>query len=158
LRKRDLIKKSFAKYINEDVREGVLNGLQEAGHLDTKRIDFVLILVDDSDSKDCPSIISEAVAVIDKHNGMVDSIIGPFIVVLFGAPVEQPESESKRKGLVQAISKAIGEKVSIVHGHSECLVGTVGGKSRMSYTALIPAFKEILNRLSSLPYGRVLEI
>jgi hypothetical protein len=158
MRKRDLIKKTFAKYIDEDVLERVLNGLQEASHLETKKIEFVLVLVDDTDSKECPSIIRAAVAIIDKYEGMVDSIVGPLIVVLFGAPVAQPGSESKRKALVQAITKAIGEKVSMVHGHSECLVGTVGNESRMSYTALIPGFKEILRRLSGLPYGGVLEI
>jgi len=158
LRKHDLIKKTFAKYIDEDVLERVLNGSQEAVQLKTKKVDFVLILVDDTDSKECPSIIKEAVAIIDKCDGMVDSIVGPFIVVLFGAPVAQPESESKRKALVQAITKAIGEKISMVHGHSECLVGTVGNESRMSYTALIPGFKEILRRLAGLPYGGVFEI
>jgi hypothetical protein len=158
LRKHDLIKKTFAKYINEDVLERVLNGSLEAGHLTTKQIDFILVLVDDTNSKECPSIIRDAVAIIHKFDGMVNSIVGPFIVVLFGVPVAQPESESKRKGLVQVISKAIGEKVSIAHGHSECLVGTLGHESRMSYTALIPGFKDVLKRLSSLPYGGVLEI
>lgn len=158
MRKPDLIKWAFARYINEDVLERVLNGSQETGHLETKEIDFVVLLVDDTDPNECPSIIKEAVGIINKYEGMIDSILDSFIMVLFGAPIAQPESRLKGKELVQTLSKAIGQKVSIVHGHSEYLVGTVGNESRISYTALIPGFKEILSRLSGLPYGGVFEI
>jgi hypothetical protein len=158
LKKRDLIKKAFTKYVDEDVIDRVLNGSQELPPLETKQIDFAIVLVDDRDPNECSSIIYKAIGIINKYEGMVDSIVGPFILVLFGVPVPQPEARSKRKELVKALSEAIGEEASIVHGHSECLVGTLGGESRMSYTALIPGFKEILGRLANLDYGSVLEI
>lgn len=158
MKKRDHIKKAFSRYADKDVIGQILNGSQELPPLETKQIDFAMVLVDDRNPNECSSIIYKAVGIISKYEGMVDSIVGPFILVLFGAPVPQPEARSKRKELVKALSEAIGEKASIVHGHSECLVGTLGGESRLSYTALIPGFKEILGRLANLDYGGVLEI
>ena len=158
MKKRNLIKKAFAKYVDEDVIGQVLNGSKEPPPLETKHIDFAMVLVDDRDPQECASVIYESIGIIKKHEGMIDSIVGPFIMVLFGAPVPQPEARSKRRDLVLALSEAIGQKASIVHGHSECLVGILGGESRMSYTALIPGFKGILGRLSGLAYGGVLEV
>jgi hypothetical protein len=158
LKKRGLIRKAFAKYVDEDVVGQILNGSKGLPPLETKQIEFAMVLVDGRDPHECSSIIYKSIDIITKYEGMVASIVGPFILVLFGVPVPQPEARSKRKELVKALSEAIGEKASIVHGHAECLVGTLGGESRLGYTALIPGFKEILGRLANSDYGGVLEI
>lgn len=157
-RDRKRIKKLFGEYVNPDALEDILSGQFLDNQMTKKDIDYVLILIDGNDALRTADIISSVVTSSEKYNGMIETITGSLVVVLFGALPAETKAKENRKRLIEELTKTHGAFLSIVHGQEQCFVGTVGSESRKAFTALIPNYKDKLSRLSSLKYGEQHEV
>ncbi|WP_035277857.1 hypothetical protein, partial [Desulforegula conservatrix] len=149
------IKKSFGQFLSPKLIEDVLSSNIDIPELHEKEIEYLFILA--KEGLRTNQIISDVLDIISNYEGMVESITGPFIVVLYGVPLPQPNAKEKRQRLTDELLSKFEDSVSIVHGNTTCRVGTVGNKSRFAYTAMIPSYKEKLKILSSLEYGNQVE-
>ncbi|HEV8474168.1 MAG TPA: CHASE2 domain-containing protein [Methylomirabilota bacterium] len=93
--------------------------------------------------------LSEMTEIVFKHGGTVDKYIGDAIMALYNAPLEDPEHAIKavRTGLefqerTLAVSKRWEDKLGIPIRNGvgintgEAVVGTLGSKQRLEYTAI----------------------
>lgn len=93
--------------------------------------------------------LTEMVAVIQKHNGMVDKFLGDGIMAIFGTPVEDPDAAfngvraalgmmAALRGLNDRFVKRGVQPLSIGIGihRGEAVVGNIGSPQKMEYTAI----------------------
>ncbi len=156
--KDEKIKKAFGQYIPANIIDNLMSADNVSFELIEKEIDYAFILVSESSIESVPQIIKAVLDIAEKHEGMVESITGPLIIVLLGIPQPQDNAQKRRHALVVDLHESLGASISIVHGNTKCLVGTVGNKNRSTITALIPNYKEKLKLLSNMEYGQQLEI
>jgi hypothetical protein len=155
---KEQIAKLFTDYVSEKVIDDSGAGKLELNKLEEIEVDYLLILQSDDTSEPVGHPVEKVLDLIEKHDGMVESITNYLIIVLFGVPFKQDDSHLKRKSLVKELGGSMGNYLSIVHGHAKCQVGIIGNKNRHAYTAIIPSFKEKLQVLSSQDFGQHLEI
>jgi hypothetical protein len=160
-RQKEELKKAFSQYVSPKVAEDIVENRIPDGpltELTKKKIYYVFILVDDSDINRTPDIISSVVQLAQDNNGIVDTITGSLIIIHCGFFADEGSPDENKKQLIEDLIKTHGNLLSIIHGSETCVVGNVGGDSIMSFTALVPNYKEKLFRLASLKYGEQLEI
>lgn len=150
------LKKSVGQFLSPKSIKNILSSNIDIAKLHEKEIEYLFILT--KENLRTNQIISDVLDTISNHEGMIESITGPFIVVLYGVPLPQPNAKEKRQLLAEELLKKFENSLSIVHGRAICHVGTVGNKSRFTYTAMIPSYKEKLSILSSLDYGKQVEL
>ena len=59
----------------------------------TKHIHFLLVLASQDETAQPEQTISQALDIAMAHDGMVESITGTLITILFGAPIKQPDAK-----------------------------------------------------------------
>jgi hypothetical protein len=121
------------------------------------RIDYVLAFV----RGESPDQISERVArVADlalSHDAMVYDIVSALVIMAFGTlPTSSPGSDN-RSALVHAMHEQLRADIKILHGAADGHYGLFGGKSRLSYTFLVPHFDRMLAALGRLQFGETKE-
>ncbi len=90
---------------------------------------------------------SEMIEIIFEYQGTIDKFIGDAIMVIFGAPVEQPDHALRAVQCAIAIQKKIAElnhqhpdsapvEMSIGINSGEAVAGCLGNNRRMDYTVL----------------------
>ncbi len=121
-----------------------------------KPIGYILIFIDSEDSQDIQDAIASIVD-IGEQEAMIEDIAGSLIRILIGVPLPRTEPDKAIQKTVRRLVSIIGPKVSIIYGTTSCPVGIVGTEKRKSYTALIPKYRQILQRLVSMPVGTVEE-
>ena len=145
---KSIIKKAFGKYINN-----ILNGHND---LSEKTVQYILMFVKETDY--FQETIKTIFDIVQEHDGMIESMTGSLISVLFNVPLDQPDSEKKRLLLISALSERVGSDLTIVHGQCICPVGSLGNEKRLCYTAIIQDYKSKINKLSSLAFGEIVEL
>ena len=159
LKEREQLKGAFGKYVDEEIANMVMRGdLSLGGELKTATVFFSDIRSFTSISeKLTPQEVVEflneymtlMVAVVHKHDGVVDKFIGDAIMAIWGAPVTRPNDAQNavyaalkmREVLAQFNQdRGTSEKPSVHIGMSlntgELLAGQIGSHDRLEYTVI----------------------
>lgn len=164
----------IAKYVSKDIMEEILKDPDKI-KLDGKRSDITVLFVDirnfthiseimDSEkvSQLLNDYFSELIPVIFKYNGTVNKFIGDAIMVIFGAPLEDPDHPQKAVKCAVEIHKKIQDlrvkwvleedrpdiNIGIGVSSGDAFVGNVGSEERFEYSA-IGNTVNIANRLET---------
>jgi adenylate cyclase len=159
LEERDRLRTTFGKYMTDSVVSHLLNHRVELGG-DTLP---VTILFSDirgftsiSEHLDAQSLVAllneyftEMVDIVMDHGGVVDKYIGDAIMVVFGAPVPQPDDALRavqaavrmREALARLNERLAARGVAPIRTgvgiHSgEVVAGNIGSERRMEYTVI----------------------
>ena len=151
------IRKELQRLVNPEVVAQLQTQFQ-VGHLETKHFQFVLILVDETNTKETPAVISRVVDTILEHGAILSNITSSLLVGLFGVPFPEGNSPEVRRGLVDALLRENGDRIRIVHGECDGAVGNLGNQKRWSYGAVIPRFSGVLKTLLETKFGTAVEV
>jgi adenylate cyclase len=161
LRERQAVKSAFARYVSNQVLDSIL----ESGHAPTVHGDRRKITVLFSDIRSFTTLaeklspeevvqilneyFAEMVEIVFRNKGTLDKFIGDGLMVIFGAPAEDPEQEKHAVQTAIEMQQAIHRlstkweaegKSAIRAGigiHSgTAIVGNIGSEERMEYTAI----------------------
>jgi len=151
------IRKAFRTLVDsEEVAK--LQTQFQARQLETRHFQFVVILVDETNPKEIPAVISGVVDTILQHGAIVSDITSSLVVGLFGVPFPEGNSPEVRRGLVDALLREHGDRIKIAHGHCDGAVGNLGSQKRCSYGAVIPGFAGVLKTLLETKFGTAVEV
>jgi adenylate cyclase len=88
----------------------------------------------------------EMVAIVDRHNGIVNKFLGDGFLALFGAPLEDDRAAVNALAAAQAMLRAVDEWNKVRPQHAlrvgigihlgEAVTGTVGSPQRKEYTVI----------------------
>ena len=160
-RKKEMIKKTFQRYVSRDVVEEILKN-PEGLALGGKRQHMTILFSDIrnftpmSESLKAEEVVellnmyfSEMTGIIFKYRGTLDKYIGDAVMALFGAPKELSNSEElavrtaiemqEKMKEFRAAMKLRGKKeISIGVGLNagEVIVGNIGSGQQMNYTVI----------------------
>ena len=161
LRERDTIKRAFSGYISRQVLETIM----EKGEMPSLKGERRRITVLFSDIRGFTSLAEEMrpeevvrllseffdrmVEVILRHQGIIDKFLGDGMMVIFGAPIDDPYQEEhavlaavEMQKELQALCarwEAEGRrpiKMGIGINSGAAVVGNIGSAERMEYTAI----------------------
>ena len=86
------------------------------------------------------------IAIVSEHGGTIDKFVGDCVMVIFGAPVDQPDHEYHAILCARSIQRAVaslnrerdGRAITMGIGinSGEAMTGCLGSAQRMDYTAL----------------------
>jgi hypothetical protein len=152
------VRKEFQKLVGPEAAAKLLSEPLRVGQFETRRFQFVLILVDEVEPQRIPAIISTVVDTILQHGATVSDITSSLLVALFGVPFLGGNYPEARRGLVDALLRQNGDRIRIAHGQCEGPVGLWGSQERCSYGALIPGFSNVLNALLEAKAGTAVEV
>src|SRR5690606_32839708 len=98
-------------------------------------------LAPDEVVRELNALLEVMVACTFKHEGTLDKFIGDAILVLFNAPIDQPDHAERAVRPAVAIQQRLaghgsGLGVGIGVHRGEAVVGTIGTPQRMEYTAI----------------------
>lgn len=122
----------------------------------SRTIDFVLALVRDEELDAIPGLLVGIVALAWAHRGFPDSVTGPLVLVVFGAPTPDPESAAHRAAFIAGLVETLGDRAKILHGRAPALVGLVAGPYG-PYGVAMAGFGGLLRELTGLEFGQVRE-
>ena len=151
----------FGKYVSESIAQRVLDAQTQAALEGEKRNATVLI----SDIRGFTRMIQELGAeqvvhtlneyftrmidVIAQYDGTVNKFIGDAIVVLYNAPLTQPDANERAIATARAMQDAVREmntqradktlpplRIGIAIDVGEVVCGNVGSPKRLEYTAI----------------------
>ena len=123
--------------------------------LATRDVDFAYVLVRDDPLEAAPDLLAQVLDCAHDSGGDVVSCDASLVLVAFGWTKDALPSEGQREAFARSIEEKLGKRASCVHGRRKCLVGTVGGEHRKSYTLLFSGCREVLLDLASTPLGTV---
>ena len=173
-RKKEMIKKTFQRYVSRDVVEEILKN-PEGLALGGKRQHMTILFSDIrnftpmSESLKAEEVVellnmyfSEMTGIIFKYRGTLDKYIGDAVMALFGAPKELPNSEElavrtaiemqEKMKEFRATLKIQGKNeiaIGIGLNAGEVIVGNIGSGQQMNYT-VIGDVANTASRLESL--------
>lgn len=161
VRKRRFLQGAFSSYVSPQILEEIITGRIRPGLAGTRQTICVMFcdirsftaLAEKMPPEEVISLLNEhfagITAAIYKHEGTINKFLGDGLLAFFGAPqpMDSPEKnalEAAQDMLVAALKlnmrlQAVGKTpISIGIGlHSgEAILGHVGGKSHMEYTAI----------------------
>lgn len=123
-----------------------------------RHFQFVVVLLDDSQPDNVPTILSRVMDASFRHYGMISNISASIVVACLGVPHPDGDSVERRTKLVTTLVSENGALIRIAHGQCNSKVGILGCEKLYVYGALIPGFNSILSRLLDSPAGTVIEV
>ncbi len=161
LREREELKGAFARYVSQEVMEEILQARGELSLKGTRRKVTVLFsdirnfttLAEGHSAEEVVGFLNEyfehMIDIVFRNHGTLDKFLGDGLMVLFGAPLEDPQQEyhAVRTAVEMQLELqrlrekwAIGLNAEIRVGigiHTgQAIVGNVGSSRRMEYTAI----------------------
>ena len=79
---------------------------------------------------------THVVDIVFKYNGTVDKFMGDGILVMFGAPIPDPEHRQKAMACAQEILKIVKQEIGISLHSGMAFVGFLGPRHKLEYTAV----------------------
>lgn len=151
-------RKTLEKMVSPEAAAGILRGDPPEGPPFTAgRIEFVLVYVAGNTPEEISEHVGSVTEMATSHDGIVASIIGALVVIVFGTRPHKSPANELRIALVGQMNQALSSHMKIVHGVSDGHCGIVGGGTLAYYTFILPGFDAILGRLSRLEFGQVEE-
>jgi adenylate cyclase len=161
LRERDTIKRAFSGYISRQVLETIM----EKGELpalkgERRRITVLFAdirgfttISEDMTPEEVVEMLSEffdrMVEVLMRHKGTIDKFLGDGMMVIFGAPLDDPYQEEHAVLAAIEMQKELGNlckewesrgrrpiKMGIGINSGAAIVGNIGSEDHMEYTAI----------------------
>src|SRR5262249_36509320 len=129
----------------------------QIGPPEVKHFQFVVILVEDTNPEQVPAMINAVMSTLVHYHANISNVAPPLIMALLGVPFLESNSPEKRRELVDALLRENSERVRIAHGACDGAVGIFGGDGRRTYSAVIPGFAEILQKLLPAKFGAAIE-
>jgi adenylate cyclase len=161
LKEREMVKSAFARYVSRQVMDNIISSgamPQVTGHRKKVTVLFCDILGFSTISETMSpegvvDMLNEyfeiMVDIVFRHQGMLDKFMGDGLMVLFGAPQEDPyQEEHALKAAVEMQQELrrlrerheaegrVGFSIRIGINSGPAVVGNVGSSQRMEYTAI----------------------
>jgi hypothetical protein len=150
---------AFQKYVSTETIARLLretdSGIKPP---EVKHFQFVVILADDTNPQELPSMISNVMSTLVQHRANITNITSSLFVALLGVPFPENNSAQARRELVDALLRENGNRIRVVHGECDGPFGMFGGGGRLSYGGLIPGFSAALKKLLHAEFGTAVEI
>jgi hypothetical protein len=122
---------SFEGYVSPETSAKLLRegkpGIQPP---QVRHFQFVVILVDDANPNDVPTMIETVTGTLVRQHATVLNIASALLVGLLGVPFPESNSPQARLELVAAILQDNGARVRVAHGECDGAVGMFGGHQR----------------------------
>lgn len=152
---------ALSRYVSRQVASHILAGEKEIWLAGSRR--EVAVLMSDirgftpmSEKMDPEALVSllnryfkVMIDIVFKHDGMLDKFVGDEIMVVFGAPLDQPDAETRAFKCAAEMQKAMGDfnagqraaggpelGVGIAVHSGPVVAGNVGSETRMDYTVM----------------------
>jgi hypothetical protein len=157
-REKRVVRRAFSSVVSPDVLE-----LMESGaHIlppEERDVEFIIVRVRDDDARSACAIIARVVDSKElQKQAFIGDIVSNIVFLAINVPRKFSDSTMSRQELVNWLLQQHGSDIALVHGTRKCLVGNIGGNTRMSYQAMLPNVLSILARLSKVQYGSDQEI
>ena len=162
LGKREKIEKTFRKYVDAQVAERILNGVETELRIEGESVNAVILFVDirgftklseKTPPKEIVHLLNhffeKMVRIIQDHNGIIDKFIGDNMMAVWGVPcsVEDAEQKAIRAALLmikevsvwneELKSKGLAEVgIGIGINTGNVIAGSIGSSDRMEYTVI----------------------
>lgn len=162
LGKREKIEKTFRKYVDAQIAQRILDGVETELRIEGQNVDAVVLFADirgfttlseKSEPQDIVKLLNQfferMVKVIQQHEGVIDKFIGDNIMVVWGVPrpIEDAETKAVKAalGMIEEVKKwnqelrsqgyaEIGVGIGINTG--KVVAGSIGSADRMEYTVI----------------------
>ena len=159
LKERDKIRDTFGRYMTQQVSDAILKGDVKLGG-ETRELTMLMsdirgftTLSETMTPEDLVAFLNryftEMIECVMAHDGVVDKFMGDAILVVYGAPVTDPEHPMKavltaldmRQKLVKFNEELIAEghvpiRIGIGVNTGEAVTGNIGSEVRMEYTVI----------------------
>lgn len=168
------IKSNLQRYISSSLVEAIIDE-ENSVNLEPQRKHLTVLFTDIRNfTRSCENLppekivgylntyFSDLVDIIFRHNGTINKFVGDMIVALFGAPAELENSELAAVRAGMEMQKLLSEhpdpwirenfRTGIGIGHGEVVVGNIGSREHMDYTAIGDAVN-IAARLQGMAAG-----
>jgi len=157
--KRAKLKEKLSEYISADAIEAFMDGRPlNIPKIQAGRIEFIFVLV----RAESPEQLSERIGVVAgvgvEHDALVHSMVGPMVIMAFGAFKATQHSPESRAELVNHLHQRFGNDLKIVHGAADGHFGSFGSATRISYSFTFPRFDSALATLGRLEFGQTEEL
>ena len=141
-----------------EVLEKIINAPQEIKNdLREAQIDFICTAV----RGDTAQIISERMGLVTdlaaQHGGIVFDQISGIVIVAYGTISFKSDSIQAPVSFREALRMQLGMNMKTVYGTAPGHFGCMGGKTRMSFSLIVPGFLDALALLATVPYGEIRE-
>lgn len=156
--RRRRIMKMFAGVLDKEAIDKLLDGACEEPEPQNRTLDFVLVLMRDSDTPKTAELLKQVMQVMVEHKCMIETVSGSYIRCWYGGPAPEENGQERRAELVCCLKERFTDEIKIVHGRRESLLGIFGCDSRAAYTAIIPGYSDAIRELASLDFGQVVEV
>jgi len=181
LKEREWLKITFAKYVSRQVAEKILQEKKECdfeGELRKVTVMFCDIrgftpLAESLGPKDVVALLNEyftiMIDIVFKYDGTLDKFVGDQIMAVFGAPLDQDNTELRAVRTAAEIQQAVmnlnvvreqrGQPVvhiGIGINTGEAVAGNVGSEARTSYTVIGDEVNLAQRIESQSPKGEIL--
>jgi hypothetical protein len=146
------LKREFGKLVDPKTFDELSKDLSSCP-IKSGRIDFVIAFVRGENPAEISERLAQVADLAVNHGAMVYDMVSALVIMAFGAhPTSSPNS-SDRSALVHALHEQLRADIKILHGAADGHYGLFGGKSRFSYTFLVPHFDRMLAALGRLQFG-----
>jgi len=153
------VRRTFSQFVSKEAMDDILLGRfteNELRKLKESELEFVFVAVKDDGAQQISERMGSVVDLAIEHNGSVDSLISSLVIVIYG--MFSNNSEKNRFTLIKALQERFDSDIKIIHGSEKGYYGNLGGKSRLSYSFILPSFLEALKQLSDTNFGEIKEI
>jgi hypothetical protein len=161
--RRKALRAAFSQYLPPDTPRGIA-----ADATDFRpdppvraRICFILLQVRDDDLAQASSDLATAIDSIVAHEGVVTEFMSSCILAVFSHPLiaghdaKPVQGEVAREKAAAQLLASLGERVRLVCGDAEGLVGAIGigSRWRLRHGCLVQKFATHLSTLLALGFG-----
>lgn len=150
------IAKLFGKILSEEARHNLTT--TEVPKLSQATIDFILVKLREQSLADFQVDLDSIITTAKQHQAIIEVIASTMVLITYGATNVCPPSVEKRKQLVNALMEQLREKIAIVEGRQDTLVGAYGNTVRMTFGSILKNWWCLLKELEALEYGTTKEM
>jgi hypothetical protein len=149
--------RQLGKWLSPELVQEVLDGRAlQTPKIRAGRIEFIFVFVR---AESVEQLAERTGAVVDagmEHEAVVYNVVGPMVVMAFGAH-GPPPSPSSRSRLVGRMREKLGTTIKIVHGAEDGHFGLFGSEKFLAFTFTFPGFDHALATLGRLEFGQTEE-
>jgi len=152
------VRRSFAKYASPEVIKAIATPHPLVKDPEHRHFQFVIVQIDESAVDDVSALLGKVIDACFRHGAIVSNVSVTLVISYMGPPFEQHDSLESRLALVDDLLRENPNRLRVVHGACNGLIGNFGVPQRSTWGALIPNFSGILRALLDAPQGTAIEI
>jgi len=152
------IRRVFEKYLSEETVHALMKMEIKVPNLTGATVDFILVKIREHPQENLLECLEAVINTASKNAALVEQVMSSLVLITYGATDVFPPSEEKRKRLANELIEQYGERIAVVEGRQETLVGTYGSSQRATFGSIIQDLWGLLQELAALDYGESKEI